>query len=167
MSVILVTGDRDWTDGAFIHVTLDHYFEDEAEGPIETLFEGCARGADIWAGDHEWYDPALGPQMNRGWLRDLPVNHGVATRHFPADWGAFRPARNRPNPAGPIRNRAMLRAALDAGLTHVLAFHDDFPHSRGTRDMVTIARAAQVRVTLFSHAKTVTYDPALTLPLDL
>lgn len=135
---------------------------------MEMLFEGCAPGADRWAGDHEWYDPALGPQMNEGWLHGLPKDHGVLTRHFPAPWERFRKVRGSVgNPAGSIRNRDMLRAAMDAGLDLVLAFHDDIAHSRGTRDMVKIARAAQVPVELHSHTKVIRFDPALTLPLDL
>jgi hypothetical protein len=152
--IVLVTGDRAWSDGPFISDVLDAL-------DVTTLFEGCATGADRWAGDHEWYDQH---DTHEGWARV----HNIETRHFPADWGRYKFRKNLGgNPAGPIRNRDMLDAALRVGLDLVVAFHDEFAKSRGTRDMVKIARAAQIPVVLHSHTKVIRYDPALTLPLDL
>ena len=60
--------------------------------------------------------------------------HGIVPEHFPADWKA------NPRAAGPIRNRQMLAAKPDM----VVAFHKDLATSRGTKDMVTIARKAGI-----------------------
>ena len=49
--------------------------------------------------------------------------------------------------AGPIRNREMLR---DGGPEMVAAFHTDLSQSKGTLDMVRIARSAGVPVKVFN-----------------
>jgi len=91
------------------------------EFPKLTIIEGCARGADSMA--ESWAD----------WY-EVPIIHR------PADWDRYGKA------AGPIRNRAM----LDEGPDLVVAFHRNLNKSRGTRNMVEIARAAGVPVRLFS-----------------
>lgn len=61
MTIILVTGDRNWDDRELLFATLDGYRD------CSEIIEGCARGADRMA--EEW---ALGRYV------DL--------HHFPADW---------------------------------------------------------------------------------
>ena len=61
---------------------------------------------------------------------------GFAVRSYPADWTTYGKA------AGPIRNKVM----LDQGLDIVIAFHPDIEQSKGTRHMVSIARAKGITV---------------------
>jgi hypothetical protein len=63
---------------------------------------------------------------------------GYRVHKFPADWEQFG------HSAGPIRNDAMLDSHPDIGL--VLAFHDSYATSKGTKDMVEKARAAGIPV---------------------
>lgn len=72
------------------------------------------------------------------------VRLGLPTLRLPANWERYGRA------AGPIRNRAMLREKPDL----VLAYHDWFPASKGTKDMVTISRKAGVEVRVRSHNET-------------
>jgi hypothetical protein len=85
-------------------------------GPF-TLIHGAAQGADTLA--YEW-----------------ALNTDCSVVGFPADWATHGKS------AGPIRNKAM----LDFGPDLVVAFVDKPLHeSRGTNNMVTIARQAGVR----------------------
>jgi hypothetical protein len=67
---------------------------------------------------------------------------GLEVREFPAKWGQYGRS------AGPIRNREMLHSG---GVDLVLAFHKDFEHSRGTRDMVEAARKENVATYIYSE----------------
>jgi SLOG family YspA-like protein len=60
---------------------------------------------------------------------------------YPADWNRYGKA------AGPIRNQQMLNAKPDL----VLAFHDDLTKSKGTANMVKIAKAKGVPVRVIGH----------------
>lgn len=60
---------------------------------------------------------------------------GLEVADFPADWDREGDA------AGPLRNRRML---IKGRPDVVIWFHHHLPSSRGTRDMVKIARAAGV-----------------------
>lgn len=90
---------------------------------FECVIEGEARGADSMA--REWAERARVPV--------LP---------FPADWATHGKA------AGPIRNGRMLAEGMP---TLVLAFHDDIEASKGTRDMVSRAKRANVRTIVLRH----------------
>ena len=86
--------------------------------PADTIIiEGEARGADRAAAEA---------------ARQL----GLSVLRFPADWGRYGKA------AGARRNREM----LDANPDLVIAFHPDLSRSKGTADMVRIARKAGVPV---------------------
>ena len=61
---------------------------------------------------------------------------------IPAKWKRFGRA------AGPLRNAEMLRAGQPE---LVLAFHEDLPASRGTKDMVARAERAGIPVKLFKN----------------
>lgn len=91
---------------------------------ISEVIEGCARGADRIA--EEW---ALSRKM---WLY-----------HFPAKWDEFGKA------AGAIRNRQMLTEGTP---DLVIAFHPYLQLSKGTKDMVEIARAANIETFVFPHS---------------
>lgn len=77
---VLVCGGRDWTDQYIMSLVLDRA---RAQGSVEVVIEGEARGADL---------------MARGWA----ANRGVTIEPYPADWDRFGKG------AGPIRNAQML-----------------------------------------------------------
>jgi hypothetical protein len=126
---LLVCGDRHYDDWATLSWTLDQFrwTHFKAGDAIDVVIEGEAPGADTMA--REWAEK-----------RGIPVDA------HPADWTKYGKA------AGPIRNQEM----LDCGPTHVLAFHNDFENSRGTKDMVARARKAGV----FTQVVAVRHGPA-------
>lgn len=85
--------------------------------PSDTVvIHGAAQGADTIAGE-------------------VAVSLGFTVEPYPADWARYGRA------AGPIRNAKMLQ---DGKPDLVIAFHADIPASRGTRNMVNLARKADV-----------------------
>jgi hypothetical protein len=137
MRRILVTGDREWTDRATIRLVLTPLYH--ADPATFVLISGAARGADTIA-----YQVAkrLG----------LPSERNL---RFPADWRKFGSG------AGPIRNRQML---AEGQPEQVLAFHADLAHSHGTRDMVLVALAAGLPVSLYRGRRA---DGSLVPPFEL
>lgn len=112
---MIVTGGRDFGARAFLFEALDGLHR---EHPITLLRHGDARGADRLA--DQW-----------AYLRGVPRDP------MPAEWERYRD--RKPNPAGPIRNAAMLaRSPVDL----VIAFEG----GSGTADMVRQALAAGVKV---------------------
>ena len=90
---------------------------------LEVIIHGGARGADKLAG-------AIAKQLK------------IKVMEFPAEWDAFG------KKAGPMRNQKM----LDEGKPDlVLAFHEDYDNSKGTRDMVKKATRAKIPVKIFSE----------------
>lgn len=85
------------------------------------IIHGAARGADTMAGVIA---------KNLGFAEIVAV---------PADWEQYGRA------AGPIRNKKMLD--MDPDL--VLAFHSDIQNSKGTLNMVTIAKKKGVEVRIY------------------
>lgn len=61
--------------------------------------------------------------------------YGIPFVEYPADWGRYGRA------AGPIRNEKMLREGRPE---FVLAFHENIRESRGTLDMLSRARRADI-----------------------
>ena len=118
---ILVTGDRNWGDQLDDRTLLWGELDGWLSfGVSIEIIEGCARGADTMAEE---------------WAR----NRHQELSHFPADWKTYGRA------AGPIRNKAM----LDYGPDIVLAFHHDITRSKGTANMIGIARVAGVPTKVF------------------
>lgn len=117
---VLVCGDREWSDVTTIERELDA-IRNELERP-EPMFiiHGACRGADQIAGEYA-------------------RRNGCYERAFPADWNTHG------KKAGPIRNRQMLREGKP---DLVLAFHNNIAASKGTKDMISAAQAAHVRVKL-------------------
>ena len=68
---------------------------------------------------------------------------GITCRAFPARWKVEGKA------AGPIRNRKM----LDQKPELVLAFHDDLPNSKGTKDCIEEANRRGLTVFVHEHGK--------------
>lgn len=128
---VLVCGDRNWTDYELIAKVLDGLMNErpDSDAPYLTVIHGCARGADSLA--CQWVD------------RNYVYYDGyVAQEKFIADWDQFGRA------AGPIRNRRMLKEGKP---DRVIAFHDDIEHSKGTKNMVTIAREEGIPVEIITH----------------
>ena len=133
---ILVTGDRNWDNLYVMYDVLKTLPTDT------TLIHGYADGADMCAhviGQELGFIvipcPAHWSCNNKRWREvygpcDHPCHH-VSGR-----------------PAGAIRNRYMLRTHVP---DLVLAFHDNIKESKGTKDMVQIAMAAHVPVTLYTY----------------
>jgi hypothetical protein len=132
---VLICGDRNWSDPepiqSLVYGMIEHQLLD---GGRLFLVEGCARGADRIA--CEMWD---GRPSDKGGVRG--TNAWLVHEHFPADWETHGKA------AGPIRNRMMLATGPSA----VYAFHDDITSSKGTKDMVTIAKKAGIPVYIVSH----------------
>ena len=82
------------------------------------IIHGGARGADSLAGN-------LATGRNWGIMR------------FPAQWDKYGKA------AGPIRNQEMVEYGKP---TLVVYFHDDIENSKGTKDMITRAEKANIKV---------------------
>ncbi len=135
---VIVCGDRYWHDARAVTRELDALL---AKDPYDLeIIEGCAHGADELAGRHEpaWHDHwGRREWFPGGWAWYHP---DVQVAHVPADWVNLGRA------AGPIRNRSML--ARDPDL--VLAFHENLDRSKGTADMIRIAREIQVPVRIFT-----------------
>jgi len=126
MTKILITGDRNWTNKAFIKkVLIDTIVEHEgqmATGADITLINGGAKGAD---------------NMGASIASDL----GITVITVRADWNILGKA------AGPIRNKHMLDKEPDI----VLAFHNDISTSKGTADCVREAKKRGYKVILYSE----------------
>lgn len=88
----------------------------------DLVIEGEARGADRLA-------------------REAAEFLGITVRPFPADWDTHGRA------AGPIRNRDMLE---QGDPDEVIAFHTDIANSKGTANMVALARKAGIPVTVYT-----------------
>ena len=117
---ILVCGSRDWNDYTAIRRELDKLYHIQVERDALIIIQGGARGADAIA---------------RGWAE----RNGVPCVQVDANWVFYGKS------AGPISNEWMLR--LDPDL--VLAFSVDLDHSKGTKNMVTQALKAGVKVLSF------------------
>lgn len=108
--IVLVCGGRDFSNADMLREALD---EIHAEQPIALLIHGDCRGADkladLWA-----------------------TKRGVQVARCPANWGRYG------SPAGPIRNRAMLRLKPDL----VVAM----PGGTGTDHMCDLATEANILI---------------------
>lgn len=111
--IVLVTGDRHWTNRKKIARELS-----KRKKKIKLLIHGGARGADLIADE---------------FARIL----GIQTAQFDANWPFYGRS------AGPIRNANMVRF-IKPDL--VLAFHKNLRKSKGTRNMVQLARGKKIRV---------------------
>lgn len=127
---ILITGDRNWDDLAFIEKVITTLGRDRIVyvvhgdcGVIDNVTGMPVRGADKMAG---W--------VCRKW--------GIPCHAVPAMWGRYGKA------AGPIRNQSMLdRYLLDV----CIAFHDDITKSTGTKDMVGRAHHKGLELIFMRH----------------
>ena len=119
--LVLVCGDRNWTDRAAIVREVQKVAAQHVDSVI-TIMHGAARGADTIAGQ-------------------VAKSLGLPVLVFSANWDLYGRA------AGPIRNQQM----LDQNPDLVLAFHPDIVKSKGTGDMVRRARKKGTPVEVFSE----------------
>lgn len=124
--IVLICGSREFTDRDIFDRAMQQWLD--KFGMPREIVEGCARGADSLAEDWAYTHGAA----------DSVSVANVILQHFPANWNRHGRA------AGAIRNQQM----LDYGPDAVIAFTRDLRSSRGTRDMVTRARRAGLRVWL-------------------
>jgi phosphoserine phosphatase len=123
---VLVTGDRHWDDDHVISTLLLGYSEAAAfQSEVLYVIQGGQRGADELA--RTWAEQALDVES--------------ITEH--ADWERYGLA------AGPIRNRKMID---EHEPEVVLAFHNNLPLSKGTRDCVKYAREQGIPVYVISKS---------------
>jgi hypothetical protein len=116
---VLVCGGRHYQDRLAVFRELDRLTEPDDEHPLGKVQLMIIHGACPTGADR--------------WADEWAVVNWAKLEEYPADWGAHGKA------AGPIRNQRM----LDEGKPDlVLAF----PGGRGTRDMITRALRAGVRV---------------------
>jgi hypothetical protein len=119
---ILICGSREWNDFKTIKSFLESFLEEKKElnNSLEprdiTVIHGGCKGADSIAGY-------------------LAIQLGMSVKVFKADWSKYGKS------AGPKRNQQM----LDEGIPDlVIAFHNDIDNSKGTKDMITRAKLANV-----------------------
>jgi len=126
-TVIVICGDRYWTDFKEIDKFLD-YIQLEFKAEDITIIHGDCNGAD-----------RIG-----GYLAFLK---GMNVIPEPANWAMFDKA------AGPIRNQLMIDKYHP---DMVVGFHNDYEHSRGTKDMLMRAKKANIYTLLVSLDKVIT-----------
>jgi hypothetical protein len=125
--VILVTGDRNWTNESVIRRILSRF----PKGTI--VVHGNARGADSIAGK-------------------IAYELQMDVRPYRADWEKYGRA------AGPIRNRQMYTTEHP---DVVLAFHENIEQSKGTKDMIGIAKKGNTPVILYNGVLGLYLNPPL------
>jgi hypothetical protein len=137
---VLVCGDRNWTNYETISKFLQGLTKEFRKEEI-TIIEGDCKGADRLAGRSAIY---LGYKLIR----------------CPAKWNKYG------NKAGPIRNQEMLDNYTP---DMVVAFHNDYKNSKGTKDMCERAKTANIYTVLISndnvktlHSKQFTVGEAFT-----
>jgi hypothetical protein len=128
--VVLFCGDRDWTDEFAIEVVMRGIKERiENKGNRMIVLHGNATGADTLAG-------RVGGKLGLDVVA-VPakwIEHDRDGNSFlQCECGDVKTCKV----AGPRRNREML---FDYGPNLVFAFHDDVASSRGTKDMIKLAR---------------------------
>jgi hypothetical protein len=121
----IICGDRNWDNKEYLFFVLTGL---DAMHGIDTVISGHARGADT---------------MGELWARE----NNKELLIFPAEWDKYQQA-GRKNPAGPIRNRQMLKEGKP---DMVVAFHESLATSKGTKDMVKIAKQSGVLTYVFPN----------------
>jgi hypothetical protein len=125
--IIVCCGDRNWTDEDEIRKFLKCLLVEFPANGI-TLVHGNCRGADVIAGK-------IGHELG---FTVIPVD---------AKWNEYRKA------AGPIRNRLMIKKYNP---DIVVGFHNDYERSKGTKDMLTRAKKANIYTILITSDKVIT-----------
>jgi hypothetical protein len=129
--IILVTGDRNWTDYDTVAEVLSRAIPGQ-----DTLIEGGAPGLDTIAGE-------------------IALGYNLILDERLAKWDQYGRA------AGPIRNKEMLDLKPDV----IFAFHNDFAHSKGTKNCVNQAKKLGYRVEMVTSGWT--WDRQLELEMEV
>ncbi len=114
---VLICGQRNFKNEAFLFQVMDYIVRCDGL-QVDLVIEGGAPGAD---------------RIGRAWA----ISRGYDFLTFEADWDKYGDS------AGPIRNREMLN---DGKPDMVVAFYTNPDKSKGTKDMVKIARKAGIPV---------------------
>jgi len=128
-TVIIVCGDRYWNDFKEIDKFLD-YIQLEFKAKDITIVHGKSKGADSIA----------------GYLANLK---GMVVVPEAADWFKYG------KKAGPIRNQVMIDKYHP---DMIVGFHDDYEHSKGTKDMLTRGKNHNVYTVLVTHKEVITIN---------
>lgn len=142
---VIVCGSRDWVDPEPIRRELEYVFPETIPWTLPadiTVIHGDAAGADRLAGR-------------------IAAELGFKVIAVPADWETYGKA------AGPRRNQKMLKMLLEGDDERlILAFHEDLPRSKGTKDMIQRAIAAGVKVVIVSKPRQRGYGARLARTLQ-
>lgn len=115
---VICTGDRNWGQRTGDQqLVRDRLVRIASEWPDAVVVHGSCRGLDLIAAS-------------------IAQDIGLAVEEHRAEWTKFHKG------AGPKRNQLM----ADLGASLCLAFHHDLESSKGTKDMVTRARKANIPV---------------------
>lgn len=127
--VVLVCGDRRWTDKETIRQRLKKL-------PVDTIIIHGNNGYEDEKGKvYKGADKLAAEEARKLGMTDI--------RAFPAQWDMYGKA------AGPIGNRLM----LEQNPTLVLAFHSDLSQSKGTFNLIDQARKkGGVRIEIIAEA---------------
>lgn len=119
---LLVCGDREWISSD--DRDLVFLVLDLTKAGIDqlTIIEGECHGVDAWA-------------------REWAIARKVDYLPFPADW-------SQGNGGGPRRNLKMLQEGRP---DLVFAFHDNINMSKGTKNMITLAKKKNIPITLWTR----------------
>jgi hypothetical protein len=136
--VVIVCGSRNWRDLRTIFRRLNKLPGDTVIYHGDNGYD--KNGVPLW-GKPDWMaergaDKLAGRAAAHLGLRVVPVT---------PEWKRYGKR------AGPLRNKRMLEEAKP---NLVIAFHDDIEASAGTKDMVSIARAAGVEVEVIATEMT-------------
>lgn len=126
-TVIVICGDRYWTDFKEIDKFLD-YIQLEFKAEDITIIHGKCKGADRIA----------------GYLAHLK---GMTVIAEEAHWELFGLS------AGPKRNEFMI-AQYHPNM--IVGFHDNYEKSKGTKDMLTRGKNHNIYTVLVTHEKVIT-----------
>lgn len=119
--IVCVCGGRDYEDSIRVHRVL---FKEHKKRPFDFLLHGDSRGAD---------------RLAQAWSK---IGEGVQEIAMPAMWSKWQQPGGRANPAGPLRNMAMLEILKRFKKAKLIAF----PGGTGTEHMVKICKAAGIKV---------------------
>lgn len=126
---VLVCGSRSWSsqeDRNLVFASLDYLRQKLIQEGVKDLIiiEGECRGVDVAA-------------------RDWAISRNIVYLPFPADWSKGKSA-------GPQRNLQMLKEGKP---DLVIAFTNNIETSRGTKNMVTLARKARIDTIVLTRSE--------------
>jgi YspA, cpYpsA-related SLOG family len=128
---LLVCGDRHWYDYILVRDEIEAFRLNVDQ--IECVIEGGAHGADFCG-------------------KMAAIELGIPVEEYPADW------EHDGKRGGPIRNARML---AEGQPDFIIAFHDDIENSKGTKNMLNLAKKAGIQFVVVHHDAP--WDPDITV----